>query len=81
MSFQRSRQPSNSAAVTAKAGTIDRTPPTSEPKNGAPSTTIAAPSSAIANHAPRRPIRCVSRPVRITAPAASCAYPRLPSPE
>ena len=55
MSFQRMRQPSSSVAVTAYAGTIESTPPTSEPKNGAPSTTIAAPSSAIATSAPRRP--------------------------
>ena len=48
----------------AYAGTIESTPPTSEPKNGAPSTTIATPSSAIAikrASPPADPVREQSR--------------------
>ena len=63
------------------AGTIDSTPPTSAPQIGAPSARSATSRTPTAHHAPRRPpTRCASRPARMSAAAASAAYPALPNP-
>ncbi|MEX2253811.1 MAG: hypothetical protein WEC34_00075 [Acidimicrobiia bacterium] len=71
----RTFHPSIITAVTPNAGTIDRIPPTSDPQNGAPSTTTTTASSPTPIQVPRlSPMRCASSGAARTVDAATTAY-------